>query len=140
MQHSTVQGHLVMDLVVSPELSFGIAADLSYEAGDPYAVRFAFHLPGDAPVTWVFARELLRDGLSGPSGEGDVRIRPLGAESSQVRIALHTPNGEAVLHAPAAPLVAFLARTDRLVPMGREVAGRELDAHLADILRGCGAG
>ncbi|MFD8702219.1 SsgA family sporulation/cell division regulator [Kitasatospora sp. NPDC059648] len=140
MQHSTVQGHLAMNLVVSPELSFGIVADLAYEAGDPYAVRFAFHLPGDAPVVWVFARELLLDGLGGPSGEGDVHIRPLGGEPPEVSIALHTPNGDAVLHAPAAPLIAFLARTDRLVPMGQELAGRELDAQLAAILRGCDAG
>ncbi|MFJ9775678.1 SsgA family sporulation/cell division regulator [Kitasatospora sp. NPDC101157] len=140
MQHSTVQGHLEMSLVVSPELSFGIGADLVYEAGDPYAVRFAFNLPGDTPVTWVFARELLRDGLSRPSGEGDVHIHPLGGEPPEVRIALHTPHGDAVLHAPAAPLVAFLARTDRLVPTGQEFAGRELDAQLAAILRGCDAG
>ncbi|MGW2370913.1 MULTISPECIES: SsgA family sporulation/cell division regulator [Kitasatospora] len=129
-----------MNLVVAPELSFGIVVDLGYEPGDPYAVRFAFHLPGDAPVTWVFARELLLDGLSGPSGEGDVHIHPLGGEPSEVRIALRNPHGDALLHAPAAPLAAFLARTDRLVPIGQEHTGRELDAQLAEILRGCGAG
>lgn len=140
MQHSTVQGHLVMNLVVSPELSFSIVVDLAYEADDPYAVRFAFHLPGDAPVTWVFARELLLDGLSAPSGEGDVHIHPVGGEPPEVRIALRCPNGDAVLHAPSAPLIAFLARTDRLVAMGQELTGKELDAELADILRGCDAG
>ncbi|MEU6968117.1 SsgA family sporulation/cell division regulator [Kitasatospora aureofaciens] len=140
MQHSTVQGRLVMNLVVSPELSFGIVADLAYEPTDPYAVRFAFNLPGDAPVTWVFARELLLDGLGGPSGEGDVHIHPLDGEPSEVRIALHSPHGDAVLHAPAAPLIAFLARTDRLVPMGQERIGRELDVRLAEILGGCDAG
>ena len=131
MQHSTVQGRLVINIVVSPELSFGIVADLAYEPTDPYAVRFAFNLPGDAPVTWVFARELLLDGLGAPSGEGDVHIHPLDGEPSEVRIALH---------APAAPLIAFLARTDRLVPMGQERIGRELDARLAEILGGCDAG
>ncbi|MFD5462053.1 SsgA family sporulation/cell division regulator [Kitasatospora sp. NPDC127059] len=140
MQHSTVQGHLVMNLVVSPELSFSLVVDLAYEPGDPYAVRCTFHLPGDAPVTWVFARELLLDGLSGPAGEGDVRIHPVGGELSEVSIELHSPNGEALLRAPAPPLIAFLARTDRLVPMGQELTGRELDAQLADILRGCDAG
>ncbi|MFJ8473851.1 SsgA family sporulation/cell division regulator [Kitasatospora sp. NPDC094011] len=140
MQHSTVQGHLVMNLVVSPELSFSIVADLAYEPGDPYAVRFTFHLPGDAPVTWVFARELLLDGLSGPSGEGDVHIHPEGGELSEVCIALRSPHGDALLRSSASPLLAFLARTDRLVPMGQEVTGRELDAHLADILRSCDAG
>ncbi|WP_254802024.1 SsgA family sporulation/cell division regulator [Kitasatospora sp. SUK 42] len=134
MQHSTVQGHLVMNLVVSPELSFSIVVDLAYEPGDPYAVRFTFHLPGDAPVTWVFARELLLDGLSGPAGEGDVHIHPVGGELSEVCINLHSPNGDALLRSPATPLIAFLARTDRLVPMGQELTGRQLDDQLADIL------
>ncbi|MBD0691954.1 regulator [Streptomyces sp. CBMA123] len=131
---------MVMNLVVSPDLSFSIVVDLAYEAGDPYAIRCTFHLPGDAPVTWVFARELLLDGLSGPSGEGDVHIHPVGEELSEVRIALHSPHGDALLSAPTPPLLAFLARTDRLVPMGQELIGRELDAQLADILRGCDAG
>ncbi|MFE6054699.1 SsgA family sporulation/cell division regulator [Kitasatospora sp. NPDC056446] len=136
MQHSTVQGHLVMNLVVSHELSFRIPVDLAYEAGDPYAVRFTFNLPGDAPVTWFFARELLLDGISGPAGEGDVHIHPVGEELSEVCIVLRSPDGAAVLRASSAPLIAFLARTDRVVPMGQELAGQELDAKLADILRG----
>ncbi|MEV7774809.1 SsgA family sporulation/cell division regulator [Kitasatospora sp. NPDC086791] len=137
MQHSsTVQGHLVMDLVLSHELSLRILADVAYEAGDPFAVRFTFHLPGSAPVTWFFARDLLLDGISGPAGEGDVRIHPVGEELSEVRVVLRSPDGDAVLRASSAPLIAFLARTDRLVPVGQELTGRELDAKLADILRG----
>ncbi|MBD0671788.1 SsgA family sporulation/cell division regulator [Streptomyces sp. CBMA156] len=136
MQHSTVQGHLVMNLVVSHELSFRLPVDLAYEADDPYAVRLTFHLPGDAPVTWFFARELLLDGISGPAGEGDVHVRPVGEELSEVCIVLRSPDGDALLRAPSAPLIAFLARTDRLVPMGQELAGRDIDAQLADILKG----
>ncbi|MFI6847167.1 SsgA family sporulation/cell division regulator [Kitasatospora sp. NBC_00085] len=137
MQHSTIQGHLLMNLVVSPELSFRIVVDLGYDPVDPYALRCTFHLPGDEPVTWVFARELLLDGISGPAGEGDVHIHPVGEELSEVCIVLHSPGGDAVLRASAPPLIAFLARTDRLVPMGQELTGGELDAQLADILRGC---
>ncbi|MGV9265765.1 SsgA family sporulation/cell division regulator [Kitasatospora sp. NPDC003701] len=137
MQHSTVQGHLVMNLVVSTELSFRIVVDLEYDPADPYAIRFTFHLPGDAPVTWVFARELLLDGISRPAGEGDVHVHPVGGELSEVCIVLHSPDGDALLRASAPPLIAFLARTDRLVPMGQELTGGEIDAQLADILRGC---
>jgi hypothetical protein len=136
--HSTVQGHVVMNLVVSQELSFRIVVDLDYDPADPFAVRCTFHLPGDEPVTWVFARELLLDGISRPTGEGDVHIHPVGEELSEVCIVLHSPDGDALLRAPAPPLIAFLARTDRLVPMGEELTGRELDDQLADILaRGC---
>ncbi|SOB82874.1 SsgA family sporulation/cell division regulator [Streptomyces sp. 1331.2] len=148
MQHSTVQGHLEMSLVVSHELSFRILADLAYETADPYAVRFTFHLPGDAPVTWFFARELLLDGLSGPAGDGDVHIHPYAgeregaseweepSEREEVRILLRSPAGEALLRAPSAPLAAFLARIDRLVRPAREFAAQELEARLAEILRG----
>ncbi|MFE0463512.1 SsgA family sporulation/cell division regulator [Kitasatospora sp. NPDC058965] len=136
--HSTVQGHVVMSLVVSNELSFRLVVDLVYDPGDPFAVRLTFHLPGDAPVSWVFGRELLLDGISRPSGEGDVQIRPVGEELSQVRILLRSPDGDAQLRCAAPPLVAFLARADRLVPMGEEPAASALDAKLADILsRGC---
>ncbi|MEV7185918.1 SsgA family sporulation/cell division regulator [Kitasatospora sp. NPDC093102] len=136
MQHSTVQGHLVMNLVVSHELSFRLLVDLVYEADDPYAVRLTFHLPGDAPVTWYFARELLLDGIGGPAGEGDVHIRPVGEEPSEVCIVLRSPDGDALLRASSAPLIAFLVRTDRLVPMGQEFTGRDVDAQLADLLKG----
>ncbi|GAA1140651.1 hypothetical protein F4556_003466 [Kitasatospora gansuensis] len=136
--HSTVQGHVVMNLVVSQELSFRLVVDLDYDPVDPFAVRCTFHLPGDEPVTWVFARELLLDGISRPTGEGDVHIHPVGEELSEVCIVLHSPDGDALLSASAPPLIAFLARTDRLVPMGQELTGRELDEQLADILsRGC---
>ncbi|MFJ9460641.1 SsgA family sporulation/cell division regulator [Kitasatospora sp. NPDC101447] len=136
MQHSRVQGHLVMNLVVSHELSVRVPVDAVYEAGDPYAVRLAFHLPGDAPVTWFFARELLLDGITGPAGEGDVHIHPVDEASTEVRILLRSPAGDAVLRAPSAPLLGFLAGTARLVPVGQELIGRELDAKLAAILRG----
>jgi hypothetical protein len=137
--HSTVQGNVVMHLVVSNELSFRILVDLEYDALDPYAVRFTFHLPGDAPVTWVFARELLLDGISRPTGEGDVHVHPVGGELADVCIVLHSPEGAARLRASAPPLIAFLARTDRLVPMGQELTGGEIDAQLADILSQGGA-
>ncbi|MDH6127592.1 SsgA family sporulation/cell division regulator [Kitasatospora sp. GP82] len=136
--HSTVQGHVVMNLVVSSELSFRIVVDLDYDPVDPYAIRFTFHLPGDAPVTWVFARELLLDGISRPTGEGDVHIRPVGEELSEVRVVLRSPDGDALLRTSAPPLIAFLARTDRLVPMGQEFTGGDLDEQLALILgSGC---
>lgn len=136
--HSTVQGHVVMNLLVSQELSFRIVVDLDYDPVDPFAVRCTFHLPGDEPVVWVFARELLLDGISRPTGEGDVHIHPVGEELSEVCVVLHSPDGDARLRAAAPPLIAFLARTDRLVPMGQELTGRELDDQLADILtRGC---
>ncbi|MER8183359.1 SsgA family sporulation/cell division regulator [Kitasatospora sp. NPDC094015] len=132
--HGTVQNHVVMNLVVSHELSVRIMVDLEYDAADPYAVRFTFHLPGDDPVAWVFARELLVDGISRPTGEGDVHVHPVGADLAEVGVVLHAPEGDAVLRAATPPLIAFLAGTDRLVPMGEEATAGDLDAQLASIL------
>lgn len=110
-----------MSFLVSEELAFRIPVELGYEARDPYAVRLTFHLPGDAPVTWAFGRELLLDGINKPCGDGDVHIAPTHPEElSDVHIRLQVGCDRALFRASAAPLVAFLDRTDRLVPLGRE--------------------
>ncbi|GAA4659498.1 MULTISPECIES: SsgA family sporulation/cell division regulator [Streptomyces] len=137
----TVQAEVTMTFLVSEELSFRIPVDLGYDKADPYAVRFTFHLPGDAPVSWAFARELLLDGLCGPIGEGDVHICPTGPdELSDVLIRLQVGAEGALFRVGAAPLVAFLDRTDRLVPFGCEEEASDpacsLDAVLDRILAG----
>ncbi|MFD7625167.1 SsgA family sporulation/cell division regulator [Streptomyces sp. NPDC059851] len=117
----SVQAEVMMSFLVSEELSFRIPVELRYDGGDPYAVRLTFHLPGDAPVTWAFGRELLLDGINQPCGEGDVHIAPTSSEDlSDVHIRLQVGSDRALFRAGAAPLVAFLDRTDRLVPLGQE--------------------
>ncbi len=124
-----------MSFLVSEELSFRIPVELGYETCDPYAVRLTFHLPGDAPVTWTFGRELLIDGLGRPCGEGDVRIEPVDPEMlGEVLIRLQVGSDQALFRTGTAPLVAFLDRTDRLVPLGQEGALADFDAHLDEAL------
>ncbi|MCH0538807.1 SsgA family sporulation/cell division regulator [Streptomyces sp. MUM 203J] len=135
----SVQAEVLMSFVVSEELSFRIPVELGYEGRDPFAVRMTFHLPGDAPVTWAFGRELLLDGINAPSGEGDVRIEPAdGEELSDVSIRLCVGPDQAVFRASAPPLIAFLDRTDRLVPLGQESTlgdfGDDLEKALGRIL------
>lgn len=137
----TVQAEVTMTFLVSAELAFRIPVELAYDSGDPYAVEITFHLPGDAPVSWAFARELLLDGLSRPSGEGDVHIAPaVSEELSEVFIRLQVGAERAMFRAGAAPLVAFLDRTARLVPFGEEESSGDpvgdLDAELDRILPG----
>ncbi|MFJ4687883.1 SsgA family sporulation/cell division regulator [Streptomyces sp. NPDC091377] len=131
----TVQAEIMMSFLVSEELSFRIPVELRYEASDPYAVRLTFHLPGDAPVTWVFGRELLVDGMAAPCGEGDVHVAP--AENDPIGetlIRLQVGSDQALFRSSAAPLVAFLDRTDKLVPFGQEGALADFDAHLDEAL------
>ncbi|WP_030022919.1 SsgA family sporulation/cell division regulator [Streptomyces monomycini] len=131
----TVQAEVIMSFLVSEELAFRIPVELYFDRADPYAVSFTFDLPGDTPVTWAFGRELLLDGLSKPSGEGDVRIEPSSSEHlSDVFISLQVADERAVFRAGAPPLVAFLDRTDRLVPIGEEEVCDTLDSTLDRIL------
>jgi len=137
----TVQAEVIMSFVVSEELAFRIPVGLDFDRADPYAVRLTFDLPGDAPVTWAFGRELLLDGLSRPSGEGDVRIEPASPEHlGEVFINLQVGPERALFKVSAAPLVAFLDRTDRLVPLSEEEVCDTLEAVLDRILTEAPAG
>nr|ACC77834.1 SsgA [Streptomyces ramocissimus] len=130
-----VQAEVMMSFLVSKELSFRIPVELSYEAADPYAVRLTFHLPGDAPVTWAFGRELLIDGVGRPCGAGDVRVEPTDPDTlGEVLISLQVGTDQALFRVSTAPLVAFLDRTDKLVPLGQEGAFSDFDTHLDQAL------
>lgn len=131
----SVQAEVIMSFLVSEELSFRIPVELRYETSDPYAVRLTFHLPGDAPVTWAFGRELLVDGVVRPCGDGDVRIAPVDPEPlAEVMIRLQVGSDQALFRSSAAPLVAFLDRTDKLVPLGQEGALAGFGTHLDEAL------
>ncbi|MYW63952.1 SsgA family sporulation/cell division regulator [Streptomyces sp. SID8379] len=137
-----VQAEIMMSFLVSEELSFRIPVELRYESTDPYAVRLTFHLPGDAPVTWAFGRELLVDGVNGAAGDGDVRVSPVeradgggaGEMPGEVHIRLQVGSDQALFRAGVAPLIAFLDRTDKLVPLGQEQALADFEADLDEAL------
>ncbi|GAA3989506.1 SsgA family sporulation/cell division regulator [Streptomyces sp. NBC_01352] len=130
-----VQAEVMMSFLVSEELSFRIPVELRYETCDPYAIRLTFHLPGDAPVTWAFGRELLIDGVGRPCGDGDVRVSPAEPDSlGDVLIRLQVGSDQALFRSSTAPLIAFLDRTDKLVPLGQEGAHADFDAHLDEAL------
>ncbi|RZB17199.1 SsgA family sporulation/cell division regulator [Streptomyces sp. F001] len=133
--HTVVERELEMRLVLSPERSVPVAARLGYRSDDPYAVHITFHIDSDQPVNWTFARELLVEGVFRPCGRGDVRVWPSKANGrSVVLIALSSPDGDALLHAPAAQVSAWLERTLRVVPPGSEGAQLGLDDGLAELL------
>lgn len=112
-----VEQECEMRLLVAPGHSIGAATRLSYDPRDPYAVHVDFHVGTHAPVTWVFARELLAQGAFGPCGQGDVRIWPAGTGARRMLcIALAAPDGQVLLQAPSAVVERWLQRTYRLVP------------------------
>lgn len=117
--------------------SYACTTELRYTADEPLSVtlRFPTHVSQDGtPVQWVFARDLLAGGLHGPSGEGDVRIHPLGSRHTGME--LRAPGGTAVLTVRTAPLRVFLERSFAVVAQGAERPQHDWDgfaARLADV-------
>ncbi|WP_049579189.1 SsgA family sporulation/cell division regulator [Streptomyces sp. SBT349] len=132
--HITIERELDLRLVLSGERSIPVPARLRYHAEDPYAVHVSFHINSESPVDWAFARELLIEGLTRPSGQGDVRLWPGTARGCHVLcLALQSPDGEALLHAPVEPVAAWLRRTLRLVPPGAEAHRLRVADDLGDV-------
>lgn len=134
----TVRHELAVRLVMPGDESIALPVTLLYDSHEPYAVQAVFRT-GPGGVTWVFARDTLASGVDGPAGEGDVRVWPAGGTlpGDRVHIALSSPDGQALLEAPAADLRAFLRRTWDLVPVGTESEHVDVDAALAALLRSC---
>lgn len=121
--------------LINAEGSSTVEAKLRYHSGDPYAVTIIF-LVGLKEVSWTFGRDLLLDGLRGPAGHGDVRLRPLldSHGHAVVMIELHSPGGAALVQAPARDLHRFVGRMTTLVGLGSEAKHLDLDAEVAAIL------
>ena len=133
---ATVAADVGLRLVVPDHDGVPLTASLYYRGDDPYAIRMAFHVGTGDPVEWIFARELLAEGLDHPAGEGDVRLWPsTGAGRQVLNIALSSPFGEARFEAPMAALTGFLLRTLEVVPTGREGELIDIATELNDLLR-----
>jgi hypothetical protein len=139
---TTVSAELGLRLVAAEQAVVPLVASLHYSGNDPYAIRMAFHVGSEDPVEWIFARDLLADGLMTPEGDGDVQIWPSAAAASTdepsplsvLNIKLSSPFGEAHFEAPAAAIGNFLDRTFRIVPMGKESQVIDIDAELNGLL------
>ena len=139
---ATVSTELELGLVVPGGPSLPVVAFLRYSADDPWAVRVAFQTgaknedgSGDGIVEWMFARQLLTDGVSATVGEGDIRVWPsvIGREHF-VNLAMASPSGSALFEIDRDALVEFLQQTYLAVPTGTEEDVVDLDAELALLL------
>ena len=97
--HVDVEASVHLRLVVADADAVPLPVSLRYSASDPYAVRAVFSGDG-MEVEWVFARDLLRNGLTCPVGDGDVHVWPSwGTGRELLMISLTSPDGQAVLEA-----------------------------------------
>jgi hypothetical protein len=132
---ATVTAELELSLVVPDGPSLPVAASVAYDARDPWAVRVTFRTGEDSTVEWLFARQLLTDGIAGPVGDGDVRVWPSFADGEHaVCIAMASPHGAALFEIERDSLVELLQATYLAVPTGTEGTFVDLDAELALLL------
>jgi hypothetical protein len=132
---TTVSAELGLMLVVPQHTTVPLVASLFYSGEDPYAVRMAFHVGTDEPVEWIFARDLLSAGMTGPSGEGDVKVWPSSSDGvATLNIVLSSPFGQAHFEAPAAAMTEFLRRTYDAIPVGREGDFFDIEGELDGLL------
>ena len=122
---ATVSAEFGLRLVAAEQTIVPLVASLHYSGSDPYAIRMAFHVGAEDPVEWIFARDLLADGVTTPEGEGDVRIWPSSPDTgkdpapdaeirgalSVLNIKLSSPFGEAHFEAPS-EAITKLSRPD----------------------------
>ncbi len=132
----TVAKHIVLELV-GPNGSAPVEGELRYDPVDPYAVGLVFFL-ARREVVWVFARDLLMRGAHEPVGDGDVTVQPsLGADGHAViTLELFSPEGRALVQAPAREVHEFLRQTAASVSPGSESEHLSLDEAITALLVG----
>jgi hypothetical protein len=136
--------------LVGPQSWTAVPAALVYDSTDPFAVRVRFgdgaaddvepalydDPDDDGGVEWLLSRDLLRAGLTGPVGEGDVRLWPARGGLDVLFLQLRAPSGEAMFELSGAVVGDFLRETELLVPAGSESDLLRVDDELSALLRG----
>jgi hypothetical protein len=112
-----------------------IGAELRYDPADPFAVSLVIGADCPDAVTWVFARDLLSDGLNSPSGTGDITVEPGGLRLGRpvLRITLSTDSVATMLLSTDAAM-EFLMESFVLVPSGSEADHIDFDSEISALL------
>ena len=135
-------GSVVLDVVIEDAghsgrgrltvLSFG------WRPEDALAVTLELSAQPDHPAlprgSWVVLRDFLRYGLSEPTGDGSVRIRPDEARD-RVWCELERYGRPACVSVDRSRVLAFLDRTEVQVPCGDERSDAAIDELLARLLQ-----
>ena len=128
---------LALELIDATGEASRLDGELEYTSSDPFAVVAVFRT-GHTPIRWVFARDLLAEGLFAPTGDGDVHVWPCldTRGHAVVLIELASPDGEALLQASSLEVSEFLQHTFELVPRGTENTQMNVDDTLLQLLGG----
>lgn len=110
-----------------------VPADLVYRSRDCLAVTMVLCGPDGEEAGWTFAWDLLRQGLTGPAGRGDIRIRPAPGAVPMVEVAL-SGRYEATVLFPTADVRSFVSRVRTVAPLDAPRIQRSLGEELATIM------
>ena len=133
-EHTVICSPAVFELIAPAAPAVPVKVDLAYSSRDPYAVQASFRTGNGTAVDWVFARDLLHDGLIAQSGTGDVRVQPMPGDANRVQLELSSPSGHAVFTTCAQTLGDFLHRTFEAVPPDTEYSWLDFDLALSGLL------
>lgn len=106
--------------------------ELGYSTDDPHSAALVIRA-GKSVAVWEFDRQLLRDGLTGKAGDGDVQIQP-GTHPSRVLLTLTSPGGSATFTAARELVQIFVTRIYTAVPEGDEHLWIDFDREIAALL------
>ncbi|CAG6390721.1 Streptomyces sporulation and cell division protein, SsgA [Actinacidiphila cocklensis] len=128
-----------MHVLVGGEPQVSLPASFHYQRSDPYAVLLSIGTASTGTVDWIFALDLLREGMSRPVGEGAVLVAPrLSSRGAVVRVVVRSQVGSAALDIRTSAVADFLDRVHKVVPPGTEGSCVDID-HLVTRLLGTGA-
>ncbi|MBA3844804.1 MAG: SsgA family sporulation/cell division regulator [Actinobacteria bacterium] len=134
--HTVIHLRTAFEIVSDDTSTTPVEGNLTYDSRDPYALRVSFRTDISTTIDWLFARDLLRDGLTAPAGTGDVRIEPTSDNLDQLRFEFSSPCGYAALVTCANTLENFLYRTLEAVPEGAEYSAFDFELALSELLDG----
>ncbi|MEU1280059.1 SsgA family sporulation/cell division regulator [Streptomyces sp. NPDC005805] len=118
---------VLLDTVLQRLTSHGaepVRTRFVYRSSDPFAVTVQFTLSDEVIVSWVFARQLLDDGLTSCAGEGDVSVWSdiSGPARDAMYLLLRSDETSVALEAPRDVVAEWLLRTYQLLPRSAESA------------------
>jgi hypothetical protein len=109
-----------------------------WRPGDPLAVTLLLSAQPDHPAlprgSWVVLRDFLRYGLSEPTGDGTVRIRP-DRSGERVWFELERYGRPASVSVARDQVEGFLDHTEQQVPCGEERSEQALQELLDQLMR-----
>ena len=104
----------------------------TYTASDPFAISLAVATRNDRWIEWLVARDLVIDSITGPVGEGDIRMSPHEVQGYDiVEIEIRSAEGRAVLEVDRDLLRGFIDASTEIVALGDEPGRLDLDGELA---------